>query len=131
MAVTTSYEVCQKRQNDWAILFVLHDREEALDQAREYIQRKPSSIVRVIEERLDTETHETKSTIIFHGGLAKPKQETDDVFAQWRRRRRPTAPKKEHTLGAFLRSAIIVVFSACGIVTAALIGLAMVVDLIR
>jgi len=127
MSVTTSYEVYQKHHDDWVILFVHPDREEALEWARKYIQRKSSSIVQVIEERLDDVTQETRSTIIFHDGLAKPHKEPDEV----RRPRRRPPPKKEHRVSAFIRSAIIIVLSVCGITTAALIGLAMVVDLFQ
>jgi hypothetical protein len=64
---TRSYEIYQKRGDDWMIIGASDAREDALAKAHSLIEAFPRSQVQVIEERFDPATARAAATIVFRG----------------------------------------------------------------
>ena len=66
MGVIHSYELYRQVNGNWNIDSIFDDREQAMYEAKSLAERRERAGIRVIEERLNEETGDNTSRIIFH-----------------------------------------------------------------
>ena len=70
--MTTSYEVYAHKGGNWNIDSVYDDKAEAMYEAKQLLESRYSTGVKVIEETFDDETGDSKSKIIFQQVKGNP-----------------------------------------------------------
>lgn len=71
MSSTTTYEVYVRTQDDWSILSVFENRNQAVTEAQALIAQGRSPSVQVIEERFDASSGHSTSAIVFRGSRSQ------------------------------------------------------------
>ncbi len=66
MATENSYEIISLKDGKWQTDNVVYNKEEAIGRAQETLGKKFFSAVKVIEERFDDKTGESKHFIVFN-----------------------------------------------------------------
>ncbi len=121
MPTTVSYEVHCLRNGNWYIDSAYDDREQALDEGRDLLERRNQRGVRVIQENYDDETEISVTRTIFNEerGVEKPKPRRHKPGPSLRS---AAPPKKKKGDSDFVRYIVILVLSVGGILLA-VIGL--------
>jgi hypothetical protein len=100
--INRSYEIYQRRGDDWVIVGASDVREDAMATAHAMVEAFPRSQVQVIEERYDPATTKTAATILFRGNKEtltaprpKPRKPTPARLAA---SPLPSPPPRSHTM---------------------------------
>ena len=114
MPTTVLFEVHALRNGTWYIDSVHDDRDQALHEARNLLDRRHQKGAKVIQENYNDEKDTSISRTIFteERGVEKPKskwQKPDSLV-------RPAAPRKKKGNSDFVRYIVILVLSVGGIV---------------
>ena len=118
MATTVLFEVHALRKGNWYIDSVHDDREQALHEARDLLDRRHQRGVKAIQENDNDEKDTSVSRTIFteERGVDKPKygrQKPDSPV-------RSAAPRKKKGDSDFVRHIVILVLSVGGILLTAI-----------
>ncbi len=121
MATTVLFEVHALRNGNWYIDSVHDDREQALYEARDLLDRRHQRGVKVIQENYNDENDTAVSRTIFteERGVDKPKYKQQKPDS---RVRSAAPPRKKKGDSDFVRYIVILVLSVGGILLA-VIGL--------
>lgn len=131
MSSAVSYEVYSHKNGNWNIDSVYDDKAEAMYEAKQLLESRYSTGVKVIEESFDDETADTSSKIIFQqvkGNRTPPRTEIKKPKARARVGAKPgkgkkgTGKRKKKKKRTFTQTLILLVLSIGGI-GAGLIGL--------
>ncbi len=114
MPTTMSFEVHSLRNGNWYIDSVYDDREQALHEARDLLDRRHQRGVKVIQENYNDENGTSISRTIFteERGSEKPKSGRDKPSPPLRAAAPPQKKKEE---SGFIRYIVILVLSVGGI----------------
>ncbi len=66
MPIKNSFEVLSLKDGRWQTEMVIGDKKEALEEARDILEKRFFSAVKVIEERFDEETGDARHFIVFN-----------------------------------------------------------------
>ncbi len=118
MPTTVLFEVHALRNGNWYIDSVHDDREQALPEARDLLDRRHQRGVKVLQEKYNDENDTSVSRTIFteERGVDKPKygrQKPDSHVLS-------AAPRKNKTDYDFVRHIVILVLSVGGILLTAI-----------
>lgn len=121
--MATSYEVYAHKGGNWNIDSVYDDKAEAMYEAKQLLDSRYSTGVKVIEERFDDETGDTASKIIFQqvkGSAAPKKKAAAKPKARVATAKKDNKPKKSEK--SFTKYVLLLVLAVGGI-GAGLLGL--------
>jgi hypothetical protein len=132
MSATLSYELQYSRHGRWLLDSLHDDKEIAVHEARRLAQSVGGEPVRVIEERFDADTGETRSSIVFatrpRGEPQHDPRKTRDHLADSGARKDEEGETEPRKSGA-IQTLVLLVLGAGGLTLAALLGLFAVLEL--
>lgn len=113
--MAVSYEVYAHKGGNWNIDSVYDDKAEAMYEAKQLLESRHSTGVKVIEEIFDDETGDSRSKVIFQQvkGSAAPKKATKKKAKA--RVGAAQKKKKPKTKDSFTKYMLILLFSVGGV----------------